>query len=90
MAATTLRLQHAQEQKGPAHAAKKTPDAAGKAKGVLSVNSKLFLLQTRDDNKKNSNQLNLARVEHTIYTILWNEQVKGHYITFRNAKHELL
>lgn len=49
MAATALRLKHIQEQEGPAHAAKETPDAAGKAKGVLSVNSKLFLLQTRND-----------------------------------------
>lgn len=48
----SLKAKHALEQEGPAHAAKETPDAAGKAKGVLSVNSKLFLLQTRNDQKK--------------------------------------
>lgn len=52
MAATALRLKHAQPLEGPAHAAKETPNAAGKAKGVLSVNSKLFHLQTRNDKQK--------------------------------------
>lgn len=52
MTATVLRLKQAQELEGPAHAAKEALDAAGKAKGVLSVSSKLFLLPTRNDDRK--------------------------------------
>lgn len=36
MATTALRPKQAQELEGPAHAAKEIPDAAGKAKGMLS------------------------------------------------------
>lgn len=54
MAPAALRLKQAQELEGPARAAKETPDAAGKAKGVLSVSSKLFLLPTRNDSNKNT------------------------------------
>lgn len=52
MATTALRPKQAQELEGPAHAAKEIPDAAGKAKGMLSVSSKLFHLPTKNDNRK--------------------------------------
>lgn len=71
---------------------RKPLDAADKAKGVLAVSSKLFLLPTRNDDKK--------KVKSTQIWCVWNMRFSGfggvkkqrrrYYNVLTDAKHEVL
>lgn len=83
MATTALRPKQAQELEGPAHAAKEIPDAAGKAKGMLSQLKALSFAKKNKQTNKKSRKHKATQIWNMLdFVWFWGgggKQVKGHH-----------
>lgn len=70
---------------------KKPLNAADKAKGVLEVSSKFFLLPTRNDDQKNSSQKHSNPVWNMQFSGLGvKKQGRRYYNVLRDTQYEIL